>query len=169
MFNRIKNIVKFHVIEYLKSRKKRGIILHHSDTPNSNFKVNAKMIGSWHRDRGFREIGYHFVIKRDGKLEIGRALNKFGAHALGYNKDIGICLVGTGSATIKDNMICDASNGVKFLTEAQIITFNALLVDLKFRYDITHLLGHYQTYANVVKKSCPGFKVNGSLILERGL
>lgn len=57
--------------------------------------INARVIDHWHKERNWSEIGYHFVIREDGVLETGRALNKVGAHAYGHNKySIGICMVG---------------------------------------------------------------------------
>ena len=45
----------------------------------------AADIDKWHRQRGFRKIGYHFVIKLDGKIEKGREENEMRAHCLGEN------------------------------------------------------------------------------------
>ena len=73
---------------------------------------NAEIIDSWHRDRGFAKIGYHFVIDncypdyehfltqapesvQDGFVEPGRPVSEIGAHVYGHNKkSIGICLIG---------------------------------------------------------------------------
>jgi len=67
------------------------VIIHHSA---SNIG-NAKMVNDWHTERGFQCIGYHYVIPREGRFEIGRKLQLIGAHAQGRNLDsIGICVVG---------------------------------------------------------------------------
>jgi hypothetical protein len=78
------------------------IIIHHSDSDYGS----AAIIDKWHRDRGFDELGYHFVIGNgtnsgDGQIEVGPrwTKQKWGAHdnALDnrYNTNgIGICLVG---------------------------------------------------------------------------
>lgn len=67
------------------------IIFHHS---LSTFG-DACMIRSWHLQRGFSEIGYHFVILTNGKIEPGRHVSLVGAHAFGKNFDsIGVCLIG---------------------------------------------------------------------------
>lgn len=85
-------------------REIKNIILHCSDSPFGN----ADLIDLWHKERGFDEIGYHFVIlngypsahtiyqpKFDGCLQPGRPLDKAGAHCRGHNADsIGICLIG---------------------------------------------------------------------------
>ncbi len=68
---------------------------------------SARLIDRWHRERGWRMIGYHYVILNgyrrkgvyseddDGLIEPGRPLELVGAHCRGYNKtSIGICLIG---------------------------------------------------------------------------
>lgn len=79
------------VIEY--------IVYHTSATADQD--IGAKEIREWHKARGWRDIGYHFVIRRDGSIEKGRPLNQIGAHVRGYNsRSIGICMVG-GKKTIR--------------------------------------------------------------------
>lgn len=70
------------------------IIIHCSATPTS-MDIGVKEIREWHLERGWTDIGYHYVIRRDGTLEEGRPLAQSGAHTLGENiGSIGICLVG---------------------------------------------------------------------------
>lgn len=67
------------------------IAIHHSASSD----VNIKEIRRRHLKRGFSDIGYHFVIRKNGDLELGRPLTKMGAHVKSYNKgNIGICLTG---------------------------------------------------------------------------
>ena len=48
-----------------------------------------------HKARGFRTIGYHFLVHLDGTIDVGRLLAKIGAHAKGKNlHSVGICYVG---------------------------------------------------------------------------
>nr|WP_319544189.1 N-acetylmuramoyl-L-alanine amidase [uncultured Pseudodesulfovibrio sp.] len=62
--------------------------------------VDVERIRQWHTDpppkgRGWSDIGYHFVILRDGTVQRGRPLWRKGAHVRGHNQfSIGICLVG---------------------------------------------------------------------------
>lgn len=66
-------------------------IIHCSD---STFGDVAE-IRRWHIARGFNDVGYHFVIRRDGEVEMGRTLETIGAHCKGHNTNsIGTCLVG---------------------------------------------------------------------------
>ena len=78
------------------------ITIHHTASRD----VSAAVIRHWHLarlfegrklglSRGFTDIGYHFVIRRNGKLEAGRPLTKVGAHVKGKNRgNIGVCLTG---------------------------------------------------------------------------
>lgn len=66
------------------------IILHCSGTTGGNVKI----INAWHIKQGFDEIGYHYLIKRDGTIEKGRNVNKEGAHTYGHNKNsIGVGVI----------------------------------------------------------------------------
>jgi len=71
-----------------------SIIIHCSYTP-ADMDVSVSQIRDWHLSRGWSDIGYHFIILRNGFLESGRPIVLAGAHAKGHNKtSIGICLVG---------------------------------------------------------------------------
>ena len=73
-------------------RKVNKIIVHCSATLVEQ-KVNAAIIRSWHMSKTppWSDIGYHFVILRDGKVEAGRPIERAGAHVRGHNHDsIGI-------------------------------------------------------------------------------
>lgn len=70
------------------------IIVHCSASPD-NLDVGVKEIREWHIKRGWSDIGYHYVIRRSGKIETGRDEKRVGAHCEGANKtSIGICVVG---------------------------------------------------------------------------
>lgn len=76
------------------------IVIHCSATRNGkSLKTNnqsaAQVIDSWHKERGYSRIGYHFVIDVDGTVETGRQVGEIGAHVKGHNRNsVGICLVG---------------------------------------------------------------------------
>ena len=88
----------------------REVIIHCSDSTWGD----AEEINKWHKARGWSGIGYHFVITNgyrkqgkiyipanDGIIERGRALPAVGAHCIGHNKAIGICLIGKWQFTSK--------------------------------------------------------------------
>jgi N-acetylmuramoyl-L-alanine amidase len=75
-------------------RKTNRIIVHCSYT-KPDHDVTVDEIRSWHLAKGWVDIGYHFVVLRNGRLEVGRDIKKEGAHTFGFNTDsIGICLAG---------------------------------------------------------------------------
>jgi len=68
-----------------------AIVLHYTASDD----VSAATIDDWHRQRGFSQIGYHKVIRRDGSLEQGRPESAVGAHTRGHNEHtLGITLTG---------------------------------------------------------------------------
>lgn len=75
-------------------RKINKLIIHCSATPEGR-AVSVSDITRWHRERGFRTIGYHYVIYLDGSVHAGRPVSEEGAHCLGQNRNsIGICYIG---------------------------------------------------------------------------
>ena len=127
------------------------IIIHASATPPSA-NIGAEEIREWHvTERGWRDIGYHYVIRRDGALEAGRPLGEPGAHAKGHNKEsIGICLIGG----IDEHGLADAN-----FTRAQYECLRALVGNLAKLYEIDkdNIIGHRDLPE--VSKECPCFDV----------
>lgn len=69
--------------------------VYHCSATHEGRDVTLQEIDSWHRARGFRKIGYHFLVHIDGSIDIGRTLDEVGAHAKGYNTNsVGICYIG---------------------------------------------------------------------------
>lgn len=127
-------------------RKINKLIIHCSATPEGRH-VEAPEIAKWHWQRGFLEIGYHFVVWLDGTVEVGRDLRKAGAHCKGHNfNSIGICYVG---GTDK------AGNPKDTRTEAQKAGMRKLLDQLLEVYPEATIHGRNE-FAN---KACPCFDV----------
>lgn len=116
------------------------IIIHAADTP-ADMDIGAAEIRDWHvDDNGWRDIGYHYVIRRDGTLETGRDELTPGAHAAGHNTgSVGVCLVG-------GKPDCN-------YTAAQWACLEALVRDLLGRYPGAEVIGH----RDVSAKPCPMF------------
>lgn len=125
----------------------KNIVIHCSATPGDQ-EVTAKDIDRWHRQRGMRKIGYHFVIKLDGTVEKGRDLSEAGAHVQGHNSfTIGICLVGGISPKTK--------KAKDTYTKAQWASLETLVKQLKQTYRNAAVVGHRDFPG--VKKDCPCF------------
>lgn len=126
------------------------LIVVHCSATKPSMDVGAAEIRRWHRERGWLDIGYHFVIKRDGSIEEGRKLDVAGAHARNWNHcSLGICLVGgLSEATGKpmDNF-----------TDAQMNTLQLLVRGLKNDMPRADVIGHRDLPG--VKKACPCFDV----------
>lgn len=128
------------------SRDISMIIIHCSAT-KSKMDVGVEEIRRWHLDRGWSDIGYHDVIRRDGKLEVGRPVNKIGAHAAGYNKNsIGVCLIGG---------IDDEGKADENFTSEQWLALSQLLRGYRVEYPSATIIGHNE----ISHKECPSFDV----------
>ena len=70
------------------------IIIHCSATREGQ-KFSVDTIRSWHTDKGWSDIGYHYVVHLDGSISYGRSIEIIGAHTRGHNTgSIGICYIG---------------------------------------------------------------------------
>jgi N-acetyl-anhydromuramyl-L-alanine amidase AmpD len=114
----------------------------------ANQKVRE--VRKWHvEDRGWSDIGYHFLIDRDGTVVEGRPLERAGAHVKGRNKDsIGIALFGGHGAAESDRF---ADN----FTPEQAEALETLLDRLREEFNVRTIRGHNEYAA----KACPGFRV----------
>jgi N-acetylmuramoyl-L-alanine amidase len=125
------------------------IVIHCAATPPT-MDIGAKEIGEWHMQRGFNEIGYHFVIRRDGSRETGRNINAVGAHVVGYNhKSVGVCMVGGVSR--------DHAKAENNFTPAQWATLRITLKELHDEFPRAVIVGHRDLDA---RKECPSFNVS---------
>lgn len=118
-------------------------------------------IEKWHKQRGWRKIGYHYVIRLDGVIENGRPISEIGAHAFGHNADsIGICYIGGLCANGK---ACDTR------TAAQKEAMRSLIYSLHKQFPGAEVLGHRDLSPDVDgdgvverwewTKECPSFDV----------
>ena len=115
-------------------RKINLIVVHCSATPEGR-DVTAADINKMHIARGFKKIGYHYVVRLDGTVETGRKENEIGAHAKGYNANsIGVCYVG--------GLASDGKTPKDTRTPAQKSALKKLLHTLKQRYPDARIVGH---------------------------
>jgi hypothetical protein len=136
------------------------IILHCSATMTTgwfddlSFAEKIAEITRWHTDpkpkgRGWRAIGYHWIIDRDGTLARGRQMTEIGAHVVGHNAgSIGICLIGGGGSSKRDRFL-------ENFTREQDTAARRLIQQIKAATPITKISGHNEYAA----RACPGFFV----------
>lgn len=128
-------------------RKIDKIILHCAATPEGKDYTVAQ-IDQWHRARGFKGIGYHYVVYRDGSVHAGRSVEKAGAHCTGQNANsIGVCYIGGCAA--------DGKTPKDTRTAAQRAALEKLVKELLRQYSGATVHGHNE-FAN---KACPSFNV----------
>ncbi len=123
------------------------IIIHCSATPEGK-DYTVEQIRQWHKQRGFSDIGYHYVIYRDGSIHSGRPIERIGAHCLKHNAhSIGVCYIG--------GVAKDGKTPKDTRTDAQKESLIKLIKELKAKYPKATVHGHRE-YAN---KACPSFDV----------
>lgn len=131
------------------------IVIHYSATAIER-DYTAADIDDMHRKRGFKEIGYHYFIRKDGTVEVGRDLSKpgrfeMGAHSKGENDEsVGICYEG-GVKAVAPNIGFDSR------TPAQTKAMIALILALKERFPRAVVKGHRDMPGAATQ--CPGFDV----------
>ena len=143
------------------------IVIHCSATEQWR-DVSVDEIRRWHKLRGFKDIGYHYVIGLDGTVHAGRSVSMMGAHAMGYNdKSIGICYVGGLERNTKEPM--DTRN------PKQKESLVNLVETIKNIFDIKYIDGHRDLSVdlngdgvitpNEWMKQCPCFDVHKEFAL----
>lgn len=126
-------------------RNIKELIVHCSATPEGK-DYSVDTIRQWHLQRGFSDIGYHYVVYRDGSIHIGRDESIIGAHCTGHNSySIGISYIG-GCAS-------DGKTPKDTRTTEQKQSLVKLLKELKTKYPQASIHSH----KDFTNKACPSF------------
>jgi len=121
------------------NRKIKRVIVHCSATADKGDRFGVSDVDLWHRQRGWKGVGYHWVIRRSGVIEPGRHENQVGAHTLGHNTDsIGVCYMGS-----------------KYPTADQIRSFLEIYQRTKRRFGVDYR--DWYGHNDFAKTACPGF------------
>ena len=121
-------------------------IVIHCSAVRPGQQSSAADIDKWHKDKGWKGIGYHYVVRRDGSIEKGRPLEQVGSHVVGHNKhSIGICYEGG---------MDDTGRNVDTRTPAQKVTLRRLVEDMHARFPKAVIVGHHNLNP---LKDCPCF------------
>ena len=141
-----------HISMQQSRRKIKEIIIHCSATPEGvDYTIDD--IRKWHKDRGWSDIGYHFVIYRDGTVMLGRSIALVGAHCLGHNANsVGICYIG--GLENKPNIPMGMQKTKDTRTEEQKNSLLSLLMTLKKLYPEAKIYGHHDFDKH---RECPCF------------
>ena len=125
-----------------------SLIVIHCSATRVTQDFTFEQLEACHLARGFKSIGYHYYITKDGVVYPGRPESEVGAHARHYNAhSIGICYEGglSPSGCISDTR-----------TPKQKEAMKQLIQDLHHRFPgIRTILGHRDLPG--VQKACPCF------------
>ena len=111
------------------------IILHHAEAKSAS----VEEVNRWHLERGWTGIGYHFYIRKDGRIYRGRPEWATGAHAQGHNsRAVGIC--------------CEGSYMTETMPKAQFDALVGLVREEMAKYPGAKVLRH----RDVNSTDCPG-------------
>ena len=132
----------------MEPRKSTDYIVIHCAATKASMDIGLTEIRKWHvQDNGWRDVGYHYIIRRNGEVELGRSNRDTGAHAAGYNhKSVSVCMVG---GMAEDN---SAENN---FTAQQWTALLDLVKQLKSNYPNADVIGHNE----ISEKECPSFDV----------
>ena len=150
----------------------KQLIVHHSASPRSITKQRiyywhtnpkdlknggVRWLGKWYENRsklpievrdrkgnGWSDIGYHYIIEGDGKVEYGRPISRIGAHCRGHNREsLGVCVVG-------NNTVPEHKWSMQ-----QVASLQDLVYGLRLVFPKLTVRGHDE-YANTL---CPGVNI----------
>lgn len=128
-------------------RSRTDAIFVHCSATKPEMDIGVETIRMWHKQQGWLDVGYHFIIKRDGTVEDGRPVNVVGSHVKDWNsKSVGVCLVGGINA--KGQFEAN-------FTPAQMNSLRNKLKELMSKYPNAELMAHH----SVAAKACPSFDV----------
>lgn len=129
------------------SQSVRFLILHCSAT-RCHRDYTVEQLLRDHKDRGFRTVGYHFYIRRDGSLTQHRRLLEAGAHCRPFNRcSIGICYEGG---------LDEQGHPTDTRTPEQTGQLTLLLRKLLKLFPDAKIRGH-RDMPGIIPKACPCF------------
>lgn len=133
-------------------RKATKYLVVHCAATKPTMDIGLREIRQWHRQQGWLDVGYHYIIRRDGSIENGRDEDVVGSHVRGHNAEsLGICMAGgiNAKGQPEDNF-----------TPEQYAALSSLLFTLRQKYPDAPIVGHRELDKG---KACPSFDVQAWL------
>lgn len=139
--------MSFKTLRLRTNRRTINEIIVHCSATREGQNVSVEAIRKEHiKNRGFKDIGYHFVIMLDGEIKAGRCIDLAGAHCTNHNaKSIGVCYIGG----VKQ----DGKTPKDTRTPAQKQALRELLRALREEYPHARIHSH----RDFAPKACPSF------------
>lgn len=134
----------------MKPRERTDYIVIHCSASPPTVDFGVKEIRRYHKSLGWQDIGYHYVIRRDGTVEEGRKAGLIGSHVKGHNAtSLGVCLVGG---------VNSAGKPVFNFTADQMDSLATLVGKLRAVHNPNAKIVGHRDFAGVAK-ACPSFDV----------
>lgn len=130
------------------------IVIHHTGNPTDD-DLSAEQLHRSHQNLGWSGVGYHFIVRKDGSIELGRPVECVGAHAEGFN----YCSIGI--------HVCGNFDMAE-PTEAQINALPMLLADICDAYGLTASDSIVMGHRDLMATDCPGNNLYKQLDTIRG-
>ena len=130
------------------------VVIHHTGNPADD-NLSAKEINTAHQAQGWTCIGYHYVVRKDGTIEVGRPHWTIGAHAYGEN-----------SHTIGSHVCGNFEIGEP--TQAQIESLAMLLANICTDYGLPINAEYVVGHRDLMATACPGNNLYRNLPTIRG-
>lgn len=131
-----------------KRNKTEFIVVHCTDSPDSGpgSDIGTKEIRDYHtKHLGWADIGYHYVVRRNGSVELGRPAGMVGAHVRGYNdRSVGVCVVGR--RDFRPDQLFSLINVVRALQQ-------------QYGVPTENVRGHYE-FQTAGGKTCPNLNMD---------
>ena len=131
----------------MSKRNETNYIVIHSSNTKPNADISIRDVDEWHRKSGLLKVGYHFFIRREGLIDVGRSPNEIGAHTKEHDVDsVSVCLAGglnTRGVTAPD------------YSKGQLESLFVLIKTLKYMYSDAKIVGH----RDLSETECPSFDV----------
>ena len=142
-----------------------NLIVVHCTATKEGIDYGVKAVRRWHINRGFSDIGYHMLIHLDGRIEMGRPIEKAGAHAKGFNANsIGV---------VYEGGLDSRGNPKDTRTVPQYHALRRCVETLKVIYGDVDVVGHRDLSVDLNgdgviskgewMKACPSFDVKTEL------
>lgn len=131
-----------------KTRAETKAIFVHCSATKTSMNIGVREIRQWHKEQGWLDVGYHFIIRRDGTVEEGRPVDAVGSHVKDWNNvSVGVCLVGgiDSSGKFEANF-----------TPEQMDSLDSTLDMLCMKYRNAVIKAHH----DVAPKACPSFNLS---------
>lgn len=132
--------------KYMMSADSVKFLVLHCSATRCNQDYSVEDLRRDHKARGFRDIGYHFYVRRDGSMTKHRRLLEVGAHARPYNRcSIGVCYEGG---------LDEKGKPCNTMTKEQSNRLADLFRNLRIAFPKAKIVGH-RDLLGTTPKECP--------------